>query len=163
MLVDGATVIEELDYVHLFDYGVADTYRLEYALQQPVSNLRITNATQNSLTVAWDSAAGATASYIVIKPDELGDQYYRVAKEFTQVETFTIRNLISATAYAIKVYTGSQGNYERTGALVVGSTIGNATCGNSEVDTGEDCDDGVLNGQTNCTSACITRLPSDYR
>ena len=96
--------IDEMDYIHLFDFGVAPVYRLEYALQQPVKELRITGQTEHSLTISWSRAAGGISSYVVIKPTGYDDAYYVVAKAFTQVETETIRNLISGTSYTIKVY-----------------------------------------------------------
>jgi len=151
-------VEEELDHIHLFDFGVAQTYVLRYALQQPVQNLRVTDASENSLTVAWDPAAGASSSYILIKPTGYSDEYYKVAKEFTQVESHEIRNLMSGMSYTIKLLTGKEGKYESVGATVVGLTSGNSTCGDNDIDIGEDCDDGADNGNidlTNCTSACV--------
>jgi len=150
--------IEELDHIHLFDFGVAETYVLEYALQQPVDNLRVIETNEDTLRVAWDPAAGASSSYILIKPTGYSNQYYKVAKEFLQVESHKIRNLIPGTSYTIKVFTGQQGKYETTGAQVIGVTLGNSTCGNEDIDVGEECDDGILNGDlqaSNCTSSCF--------
>ena len=150
--------IEELDYIHLFDFGVAPTYVLEYALQQPVSNLRITDQAEHSLTIAWDMAAGASSSYVVIRPTGYGDEYSKAVTEFTQVESIVIRNLIANTSYTIQVFTGREGKYESTGSKVVGLTLGNTTCGNAVLDTGEECDDdGSISG--NCTAVCFKYRP----
>ena len=158
-LIDGS--IDQLDYIHLFDYGVAPVYELEYLLQQPVDNLHIKKSTVNSITVAWEKASGASSSYIIIKTEGFGNEYFKTAKSFTQVESVTIHNLMAATSYVIKVYTGSKGKYEQMGAQVIGSTIGNTTCGNGNIDAGEECDDGALDGtsDSNCTSACMIFKP----
>lgn len=149
--------VEKLDYIHLFDVGVAPLYRLEYGRQQPVDNLSIVEATEDSLAISWQNVVGASSSYVVVKPTGYGDEYNQVSKEFTQTESHTIKNLQSGTSYTITVYTGRDGNYERLGARVTGSTLGTSTCGNNIVNNREECDDGVENGSTtsNCTEVCI--------
>jgi hypothetical protein len=167
ILVDDS--VDEQYHVHLFDYGVAETYQLVYALQQPVTNLRITEATNHSLSIAWDPAIGATASYIIIKPTLSDDESYWVAKEFVQIDSYTIRHLSAGMSYSITVFTGRRGRYERTGATVVGSTTGASLCGDRNVDTGEECDDGSSNGTPDslCTAECRLKFvppqePSSY-
>ena len=153
--------IEIQDYIHLFDLNPTGTqeYLLWYALQQPVTNLQVTSVTEMSITISWDDAAGATSSYVMAKPIEaIGDQYYRMACSYIQINTCTVSKLQAGTKYSIKVFTGQLGNYERTGTAIEAETTGNNTCGNSIVDPGEDCDDGNQNSMTmlsNCTFACL--------
>lgn len=161
-LKDGG--IEEQNFIHLFDFGIAETYILEFVLQPPVSNVRILESTNTSFIVAWDPAVGATSSFVLIKPSIMDDQYYRVVYEFIQRTSCRIDYLTEGTQYTIKVFTGDHGNYERIGATVNGRTTGVNRCGNGIVDPGEDCDDGGdSNGfeTSNCTIACVARHKND--
>jgi len=153
-------VTDEQNYIHLFDYGLAPVYRLLYALQQPVTDLRVTESTNSSLTLSWVEAAGATASYVLIKPEGLGDEYYKSVLQFTQINTCTINNLAAGRRYVVKVYTGSKGNYETTGASVAAATLGVSSCGDSIIDLGEECDDGPGNStpESNCTAFCTESI-----
>jgi len=164
--LDGGT--EEQNYIHLFDIGVAPEYLLSYCKQPPVTNLRIVDETDSSLRLSWDNAQDATSSYMLVKPTGLGDQYYNVAKSFLpgDVSTYTIGGLGSGKNYTIKVLTGDDGNYERSGAEISGLTDGENLCGNGVTDHDEQCDDGSQNGsaESNCTLECVSfvePLPED--
>lgn len=125
--------IEKLDYIHLFDFGVAPEYRLVYYKQLPVSNLDVVGVTESSLTVEWDAAQGVTDySLVLIKRTSLSDGYYSTAKSFLpgEISSFTIRDLASGTSYTIKVVSGRDGHYENDGAIAVASTTGVLQCGN---------------------------------
>ncbi len=173
-------VIEKQNYVHLFDFGVAPTYLLTYVMQLPVTNLRITASTNNSLSVAWNDAPGTNAyrsrmleggegtgtgaAYVIIKPSGATDLYYKIAKKYVQINSCTIGQLAAGTSYTIKVFAGHFGVYEKVGAEVKGNTNGVASeCGNSIVDVGEECDEGPANGlpESNCTDFCMHRRSSD--
>eukprot|EP00977_Amphora_coffeiformis_P006316 scaffold1352_cov180-Amphora_coffeaeformis.AAC.6 len=148
------------NHIHLFDLGVAAQYILSYTKQEPASNLRITGANEHSLTIAWDGAEGATSYYVVFKPAILSDQYYKPATTFTQDTSLTISNLGAGTSLEVRVYSGKDGKYEKSGASIVVQTFGISHCGNGGLDAGEECDDGILNGSpdSNCTDVCVSRV-----
>ena len=156
--------VDELDYIHLFDYGVASEYILHYSKQQPVKNLRVIDQANQSLTIAWDYATGASSSYVIFKPFSMTDEYFKAAISFTQINTLVINGLQSATEYVIRVFTGKEGKYEKTGATIITSTLGVNYCGNGILDIGEECDNGFLeNGAANgnCTASCLTIYRQD--
>jgi len=151
--------VEQENYIHLFDFGVAPEYQLVYRKQPTVSNLRMVETTELSLKVAWDTAHYLTFFYILVKRTVLGDQYYNIAKQFLpgEISSYTIEGLAAGTSYTVKVVSGQNGHYEENGAVVSGTTAGASLCGNGVLDTGEECDDGDLNGAdtSDCNSECV--------
>lgn len=156
-LIDGT--IEEEDYIHLFDFGVAPVYALRYIRLEPVWGLRVVGRTNHSLSVSWSPATTGTASYVLVKPTAMSDAYYSPAAKFLQIPSCTIDGLSRGTEYKVLVFAGHDGIYERTGASVIGATLGLPSCGDSVLDEGEECDDGAGNGSpgSNCTLSCLRK------
>ena len=80
--------------------------------------LRLTEATESSLTVAWNSAQDEheVSTLVAIKHAALGDIYYTTAKTFlpNEISAYNIRGLSSGTSYTVKVISGQDGQYGPT-------------------------------------------------
>ena len=149
--------IEELDFIHLFDFGVAPEYVLLYRKQPSILEVRITNATSSSLSVSWQNAPESVGQ-LLWKPTSLEDKYFKLAKMLLPgVSAFTLTNLASGQNFTIKVTSGKDGIYDNSGGVtIVGETLGEYKCGNNIADMGEECDEAERNGsvESNCTIAC---------
>ncbi len=130
-------IIEKQNYIHLFDFGVAQEYKIFYVKQMPPTNLHVIESTNSSISVAWDSLSNHSQRYLANDPNlagksfmiqvkRNGDENYQVSKSFLpgHLTSYTVKGLAAETSYSIRVISGRNGNYEKDGAELVSYTAG---------------------------------------
>ena len=130
-LLSGKVV--EQDYIHLFDFGVAQEYKVLYTKRMPPINLHVIGSTESSISVAWglhsnDMHPTEISFMILVKRSTLGDENYEVVKSFLpgDLSSYTVRGLASGTSYSVKIISGQNGSFGKDGVEVVGNTNGNS-------------------------------------
>ena len=156
--------IEQNNYIHLFDFGIASEYRLVYRKPTTVTNLRVLESTESELTVAWDAIESMPSSYLLLKHANMGNQYFKVAQPYLPggITSVKLTGLSSGTPYTIMSLPLEHAPEEDIGVTIEGTTLGDSLCGNGMVDMGEECDDGSDNGKpgVNCTTSCVYEIKS---
>ena len=104
--------IDEQNYIHLFDFGIAQEYKIFYAKQMPPNNLQVIGSMDLSISVVWDSLSNhgqlsitnennpAGRSFMIqVKRSEHGDKYYTVNRSFLpgHLSSFTVKGLAAGT------------------------------------------------------------------